>query len=1139
MKKRFKRKRLRLGFILACCFLFCFSFAVSAQTKAKTITIDQQDKPVGEILTAIESVSDYVFFYNRDEVDRDRKATVQVKNASIEKVMEQLFAKTDNGYRIDGRQVYITKKAPVVEKSPPQLKKKVNGKVVDKDDEPLPGVSIVIKGSTRGVFTDVDGSFEMDNVDVGATLTMSFLGMESKEIQFQGQASLVVVLEEKANELDEVTIVAFGKQKKESVISSIQTVSVKDLKVPSSNLTTAFSGRIAGMIAYQTSGEPGLDNASFFIRGITSFGTGKVDPLILVDNVELTANDLSRLHPDDIASFSILKDATATALYGARGANGVVMVTTKEGAEGTIKVSLRLENSFSSPTRKLQMANAETYMDLANEAALTRGMSPVYTLEKIENTVNRTNPYVYPSVDWMDMLTKNMAVNQRVNLNISGGGKIARYYIAGSFSQDNGILKVDKRNNFNNNIDLKKYLIRSNININLTSSTEAVVRVHGTFDEYNGPLMDGGEMYRRVLNVSPVRFPAYYEPDEKYQKSDHILFGGINGSNYYNPYADLVRGFREYSTTLMLAQLELKQDFNKWIKGLTGRVLGNTSRYSYFDMSQAYDPFYYDIEEYNRETNTYSLYEINHDTGKDYMTYRQGGKTVNSTFYMEGSLLYERQFGDHNMSNMLVGTIRNYVTGNAPTLFESLPQRNLGLSGRFTYNYMTKYFAEFNFGYNGSEKFAKNHRWGFFPSFGVGWLVSNENFWKEGLKKYISTLKIRGTYGLVGNDAISDGRFFYLSEIGLGDGWGYHSGYNFNVWHRGNRVRTYANEDITWEISRKGNLGIELGLLEGKIEIMADFYREERRNIVQDRVDMPAEMGAWAVQKTNVGEAEGKGVDISVDYNHSINKDWWLVGRANFTYARSTYLYYEEPNYDRAGTPWLSHNGQAISQQWGLVAERLFIDEADIQNSARQEFGEYLPGDIKYKDINRDGLINDMDRVPLGHPTTPEINYGFGLSVGYKNWDMSVFFQGVGNWSFWINPAAMTPFVRSTISSDDSRILENGLAQFIADDYWTEQNQNIYAAWPRLSDYEISNNTQPSSWWMRDGSFLRLKSAELGYSLPEKWIKGLKLTSCRFYLSGTNLLLFSKFKLWDIEMGSSGLGYPLQRVWNVGVNVNF
>jgi TonB-linked SusC/RagA family outer membrane protein len=1013
----------------------------------------------------------------------------------------------------------------------------VKGVVKDASNVPLPGVHVTVSGSTRGVTTDLDGSFSI-NVLPTDQLKFSFIGMQDQTIAVGAKRELTVVMLEKTDELEGVTVVAFGQQKKESVVSAIQTVHVRDLKVPSSNLTTAFSGRIAGMIAYQSSGEPGQDNAEFFIRGITSFGTGKVDPLILVDNVEMTTHDLSRLHPDDIASFSILKDATATALYGARGANGVVMVTTKEGREGSVKVSLRLENSTSAATKKLKMADAITYMDLANEAAVTRGLQPVYSMEKIENTINNTNPYVYPNVDWTNMLTKKIAHNQRYNLNISGGGTVARYYIAFSFSQDNGILKVDHRNNFNNNIDLKKYLIRSNININLTPSTEAIVRLHGTFDDYNGPLMGGGEMFRRTLNVSPVRFPAHYAPDAQNLHVTHILFGGVSGNNYYNPYADLMRGFREESITNMLAQFELKQDFNEWIPGLTGRLLGNTNRYSAFDMAQAYNPFYYDIERYDKRTNTYTLYNFNHDSGKKYMTFYPGYKAVNSSFYAEASLLYNRAFGKHSTSAMLVGMIRNQLNGNAGSLFDALPQRNLGMAGRFTYDYDTRYLAEFNFGYNGSERFAKNHRWGFFPSFGVGWVASNEAFWQESWKKYVSKLKFRATYGLVGNDGIGGGRYFYLSEVGIGGGWGYATGKagSGQVFFIGPAVKTYANNDITWEIARKTNLGVELGLFDGKVEILADFFTEQRRNIVMDRVDMPAEMGAWYVQKTNAGKVSGRGADISIDYNHSINENWWLVGRANFTFARATFQYYEEVNYAKIGAPWLLHKGQYVSQYRGFVAERLFMDDADIKNSAQQNFGQYLPGDIKYKDVNRDGLINNLDMVPLGKPQTPEINYGFGLSAGYKNVDLSVFFSGLAQRSFWIDPGAMAPFVKTGV---DIGILENGLAQFIADDHWTEQNQNIHAAWPRLSDYGVVNNYQPSSWWMRDGSFLRLKSAELGYSLPKRWIEPARVASCRLYLSGTNLLLFSKFKLWDIEMGGSGLGYPLQRVFNLGLNIDF
>jgi TonB-linked SusC/RagA family outer membrane protein len=1023
----------------------------------------------------------------------------------------------------------------------------VKGTVTGPDNAPLPGATITIVGSTRGVITDIDGKF---SIEVGPRdkLVFSFIGMESQIVDVGDQKKINVQLKEKVDELEEVTVVAFGKQKKESVISSIQTVDTKDLVVPSSNLTTAFAGRIAGMISYQTSGEPGHDNAQFFIRGVTSFGAGKVDPLILVDNMEITASDLAKLHPDDIQSFSILKDATATALYGARGANGVILITTKEGREGKVKVNVRVENSFSSPTSKIRIADPITYMRLANEAYATRDpLAPVpYPESKIDNTIRGTNPYVYPNVDWMDMLIKNMAANQRVNLNISGGGTVARYYVAGSFSQDNGILKVDKRNNFNNNIDYKKYLLRSNVNINLTTSTEMIVRLHGMFSDNQGPLTGGSDLYKKILNVSPVRFPAYFEPDETFRGAGHILFGGDSDENYLNPYAEMLKGYKQANTATMMAQLELKQDFSKWVKGLTGRIMGNTSRYAAFDYSMQYSPFFYEVMSYDRLTDKYKLLEINgtgSNRGREYLDYYPGGKTVNSTVYGEASLAYNRTFKDkHDISGMLVGIVRQYLTANAEAtssnsaLAESLPQRNLGLSGRFTYGYDNRYFSEFNFGYNGSEKFDKGHRWGFFPSVGVGWTVSNEPFWTS-LKDVVSLLKIRGTYGLVGNDEISSTRFFYLSDVDPSGGGSFRTGYDFGGLNlNGYSIRSYANPRVGWETAYKSNLGIELNLFKDKVAIQADFFREHRVNILQTRADIPVESGLWSMPKVNIGEANGRGVDISVDYKHSINADWWLVGRANFTFARSTFAYYEEADYEKLGAPWLLHKGRAVSQKWGYVAERLFVDENDVANSPRQDFGEYAAGDIKYKDMNGDGVVNILDKAPIGYPATPEINYGFGISAGYKNLDFSVFFSGSARSSFFIDVDTMQPFVQK---SSDNYILEGGLAQAIADDHWTELNQNPYAFWPRFSNRVLDNNSQVSTWFMRDNSFLRLKSAEIGYSLPEEWINKMKLSVFRIYASGTNLLLFSNFKIWDVEMGGNGLNYPLQRVINLGINLSF
>jgi len=1005
----------------------------------------------------------------------------------------------------------------------------IKGTVTDEEGEPLAGVNIVIVGTTRGVMTDVDGTYTID-AKPDDKLLVTYIGMESQTIEINNRRTIDIVMKDKVDELAEVTVVAFGKQKKGSVISSIETVRVEDLRVPSSNLTTAFAGRMAGMISYQTTGEPGRDNAEFFIRGVGSFGTGKVNPLILVDNLEMSANDLARLHPDDISSFSIIKDATGTALYGARAANGVILVTTKEGREGKVKLSVRIENAFSSPTTKIEMANDPIlYMRMGNEAVKTRNplAGDIYSQSKIENTMLGTNSMVYPSTDWMSMLFKDVAQNQRVNLNISGGGQIAQYYIAGSFTQDNGILNVDKRNNFNSNIDLKKYLIRSNITLNITNTTKAKVRLHGTFEDYTGPIPGGTGLYIQALNVSPVRFPAYYEPDGALREENRILFG--NESNQFlNPYAELVKGYKQSSSSTMMAQFELEQDFSKWVKGLNARLLASTTRVSYFDVTRAYNPFYYQIGSYDRITNEYLLTETNTDSGTDYLSYAPGDKQISTSTYGEVAISYNRNFGKNDIGAMLVAIARNSLTANASTLTGSLPNRNLGLSGRFTYAFDNRYLGEFNFGYNGSEKFDAGHRWGFFPSIGLGWQVSSESFW-DGIKTYVPKFKIKGTYGMVGNDEIGNVRFFYLSDVAIGSGGNYTTGYDFGKTRYGTAIRSYANSLITWELAYKANLGIELELLKG-LEILADFFHERRTRILQTRADISEELGLWTIPQANVGEAKSKGIDASVDYKHSFNRDLWLVGRGTFTYARSTFSFYEEADYSEY--PWRSRIGQPIMQQWGYVAERLFIDQGDIENSARQDFGEYAPGDIKYKDINGDNIINELDLVPIGYPTVPEINYGFGLSLGYKELDFSFFFQGSARSSFWIDASALTPFVRNGST-------ETGLAQFIADDYWSETSQNPDAFWPRLSPTIIRNNIQTNTRFMNNSSFLRLKSAEIGYSLPMKLANKLKFERCRLYVSGTNLLLFSKFKLWDVEMGGYGLGYPIQRVYNVGLNISF
>ena len=1014
----------------------------------------------------------------------------------------------------------------------------VTGAVYYFDGTPLPGANIIIKGSTVGASTDFDGKYTIP-VAKGQTLVFSYLGTKTKEVIYTDQKAINVNLEANADELDEVTIVAFGKQKKASVIGSVSTIKPSELKIPSSNLTTALAGRLAGVIGFQRSGEPGQDNADFFIRGVTTFGFNR-SPLILIDNIELTTTDLARLQPDDIASFSVMKDATATALYGARGANGVVLVKTKEGKEGPAKLNVRYERSISMPTRSLEIADPITYMRLHNQAISTRDPlgGRIYSLEKIKITEQAIrNENVYPAVNWFDELFEENTFNDRFNFNLSGGGKIARYYLASTVNTDNGILKVDNRNNFNNNIKFRRISLRSNVNIDVTKSTVVTVRFNANFDDYNGPIDSGGQLFEKALKTNPVLYPKFYEPDLAFQNTQHILFGnaGQNG-DYLNPYADMVSGYKDESRSIVLATVQLEQDLDFITEGLDLRVLGNTSRESFFNLNRFYNPYYYSIGSFDSSIDQYSLFQLNPNTGTEFLNYNEGNKVITTSFYGEGALTYDRTFNKkHAVSGLLVGIMREQKFANAGNLQNSLPFRNIGLSGRFTYAYDERYFAEANFGYNGSERFAKDERFGFFPSIGAGWIISNEEFWKP-LEDKISKLKLRATYGIVGNDAIGSAtdRFFYISQVNTNSG-GTSFGIDYNNFIPGIGIDRYPNSEITWEVAKSTNLGIEIGLFK-KIDIQADFFQQNRTNILQDRSQVPSSLGLQAPLRANLGEVSSRGFETTLEYNESFNNGLWLSVRGNFTYATNKFEVFEELDFVGAGLPWKSRVGNNIDQPYGLIAERLFIDQADIANSPMQMFGDYLAGDIKYKDINNDGVIDTNDEVAIGHPTTPEIIYGFGASAGYKNLDFSLFFQGSARSSFFIDALNTAPF----IDTSPDKIGNNALLQVWADNHWSEDNRDSYAQWPRLSDQVVDNNNRPSTWFLKSGDFLRLKSVELGYTIEGKAImEKANINNLRFYFSGTNLLTFSKFKLWDVEMGGNGLGYPIQKVFNIGANINF
>jgi TonB-linked SusC/RagA family outer membrane protein len=1013
----------------------------------------------------------------------------------------------------------------------------VKGQVVDKEGNPLPGLSVMKIGTSNGTVTSIDGKFAFANLNENDSLRFTYIGYNTQVVKVGARTIVNVVMLESSKALEEVQVVAFQTQKKNSVIGSINTINPTELKIAPTNLTNALAGKIAGIISYQRSGEPGKDNAQFFIRGVTSFGYAN-SPLILIDGLEVTTTDLARIEPDNIASFSIMKDATATALYGAKGANGIIMVTTKVGKKGKANISVRVENSITSPTMTNQFLDGVDYMELYNKAERTRNSLALlyYSKDKIEGTRNGLNPQIYPNVNWYSELFKSTVQNQKANMSVSGGGEVAQYYLSVSYTDEKGLLNVDKMNNFNNNIDIKRYNLRANIDVSLTKTTKAAVKFYSLIDRYNGPLNDAGSIFSMIMQANPVNFPKYYEKDESTQFVNHVLFGNKGNGGFPNPYAEMVKGYKDRFSSTTTAQFQLEQDLSMVTKGLKLRGMASLNSYSMNETSRGFNPFYYGLKEEDAETGViHSLYQITE--GTEYLNINPNGtdtKSAANSFYFEVMGQYNRTFNEkHEVGALVVASAKEELKSSGTDVYSSLPYRNMGISGRATYAYDERYLAELNFGNNGSERFSTENRFGFFPSAGMGWVVTKEHFFPESLKKTISLLKLKATYGLVGNDAISGDRFYYRSNVNLNDGGkGYSWGEDYKNIYNGYNILQYANPAVTWEIAEKTNWGLELGLFNAAT-IQIDYFTENRSNIYMSRDYIPLSMGLTAPIASNIGKAESHGIDGSIDYKVSINKDLWITSRINFTYATNKIVENGEPQYPY---PYMSNIGQPMNQLRGLVAERLFIDKMDALNSPNQynsfnmndKISGYLAGDIKYVDVNKDGKIDDSDMVPIGYPTVPELIYGFGASIGYKDLDFSFFFQGSGRSSFFINPTTISPFVN-----------ERNALKIIAENHWSDDNPDPNAFWPRMSVASVPNNEKPSTWWLRDGSFIRLKSVEIGYSLPSKLMKKINVEKARFYASGTNLFVISKFKLWDPEMGGNGLGYPPQQIINLGLNVNF
>ena len=1010
-----------------------------------------------------------------------------------------------------------------------QNRRTITGVVVDGFNDPLPGVTVQVLTRQGGVITDVDGAYSIQAA-TGEELRFQFLGMRTETVEVGTGSIYNIQLEEDVEMLDEVTVTAFASQRRESVVSSIETINPAELKVPSSNLTTALAGRLAGVISYQRSGEPGADNAQFFVRGVTTFGYAS-SPLILLDGFEIDANDLARVDPDNIASFSVLKDATSAALYGSKGANGVIMVTTKRGQAGAPRISFRAEARMSTPTQVQQTVDGVSYMNLYNQAQFNDNplLEPYYSAQKIQNTMDGLNEYAFPNINWYDEMFKSNAMNQHYNFNVSGGGSVVRYYMAVSYDKEEGILKNNRLNNFRNNINIDRFNILANITMDLTPTTKFDINMNSIFENYTGPLDPTDEIFESVMNSNPVEFPKFYLPDEDHAYVKHTLFGSNATGNMTNPFAQMVRGYKDGSVGRITSQFSLDQDLDALTQGLMARAKVSIKSDSYHESKRSYTPYLYNIRNYDEFNDTYTLQEVGRGTDAlgDPEQWRDGVFRL----YLEGGLTYARRFNDlHDISGLLIYTqeeIKN-TSGNPGTIQRTLPERLQGLRARFNYGFADKYLAEMSLTYTGSEKFAQEHRWGIFPAMGIGYMLSNESYW-EPIQDIFPMFKLKYSLGQVGNDQIAgpEDRFFFLSDIDPGS-WGYSWGRNFNSNYGGYNISRYANPQITWEIAVKQNIGFELDIFKNRaLKVILEYFTENRNQIYQARANLPETMGLTSAVYGNVGEVRSAGWDGSIDLNHSFNADTWISGRFNFTFAQNEIIENEEPEYRWS---YLSNIGWPINTWKGYIAERLFIDEADVANSPVQELGGIVQaGDIKYKDINGDGRINSDDQVHIGYPIVPEVTYGFGLSAGHKNFDFSFFMQGQDRVSFFINPTNIAPFAN-----------QRNAMQYIADDHWNPNNPVAKAFWPRLSaSYNDNNNVSNSTWWLRNGRFLRMKNMEIGYTFPKSVFESTGIGSVRLYLAGQNLFNITSFDLWDPEMGGDGFNYPLQRVYSVGLNVSF
>lgn len=1137
-----ERKSKVLGLFL--CFLLLgidYSFAsYNNYSQFKTLSVSVSNSTLREVLKTIEKSSQFVFFYLDDAVNLERKVSIDSKNKNIEEILSELFEGTSCTYRISDRQIFISGKAPASTEQQ-QNKRKISGRVTDIKGEPLIGVNVTVDGDANGSITNMDGLYEIFVTKKSVVLKFTYIGFKTSEIRTNASTNIYdVTLEEQVNELEETVIVGYGTQRKISNIGAQSSMKMEDIKTPSASLTTTLAGRLAGVVAVQRTGEPGKDAADIWIRGISTPNTSS--PLVLVDGVERSFNDID---PEDIESLTTLKDASATAVYGVRGANGVILIKTKPGKVGKPTVSADYYESFTRFTKMVDLADGITYMNAANEAMRNDGIATKYTEDQIRNTIAGKDPYLYPNVDWLKEIFNDWGHNRRVNVNVRGGSEKVAYYASVSYFNETGMTVTDKNiDTYDSKMKYSRYNFTTNLNIDVTPTTKVEIGAQGYLGEGNYPAISSADLYNAAMSISPVEYPKMF-----FVNGEAFVPGTSTNNNFNNPYSQATRrGYDNLTKNQIYSNLRVTQDLDMLTKGLKLTAMyafdvyneihvhqdRAESTYNFLDTSVPYDM--------NGQPILQRIYE-----GSNVLSYKQE-TSGNKKTYLEASLNYDRTFNDdHRVSALFLFNQQSKLLYPKGTLEDAIPYRMMGIAGRATYSWKDRYFAEFNIGYNGAENFSPKHRFGTFPAFGVGWVVSNEKFWQP-LSKAVSFLKIRYTDGKVGNSEVSDRRFMYLDQMKENGDYGYKFGPNGTKWSGYETVNMAV--DLIWEESRKQDLGIDLKLFNDDLSIVFDLFKERRENILLKREhSIPSFLGYnTSAPYGNIGIIENKGFDGTIEYNKRINKDWVIALRGNVTFNKDKWIQGELPEQKYE---WMNQYGHNINGVKGYVAEELFT-QAEIDDMARWEslsdankaitpkpfasqFGTVKAGDIKYKDLNNDGQIDAYDQTYISRGDVPTTVYGFGFTVGWKDLSVGMMFQGVAGAERVLNGSSVNPFNGGGGSGN----LYSNIG-----DRWTEENPDQNAFYPRLSYGSETtsniNNFQKSTWWVRNMNFLRLKTLQISYNLPKPWVNKVHLKNAAVYVMGTNLFTLSRFKLWDPELNTdNGASYPNTTSYSVGINFTF